>query len=1558
MQKKLRLHVVIFLSLLITLSGWGRFSDFLALASTTNTSIIVEGADNIWFDSTSIPDGLEVKGIPPTIQVEGADNIWFDSTSIPDGLEAKGIPPTIQLESVDEVFADYTTSPFSATLGDTVVINGVTEGATVSAKTTLTATVTGVELTKAYYHLVDQSESMYNIGESYNPADNWRVELDPAKYADGAYKLAAVGIRQDNGQRVYSSTININISTNVVIVDDNESPKVTNISPSNSEKAVPLNQSIIITFSENILQSSINNNIILKCGGSIVDTQINYDDTTNTAIIIPNSDLLPLRTYTVLVSAEIQDLAGNFLASPFSSSFITATSGAPQPVIMIEDISEKPRPGETREFTIEYASFALNSEYEIIAYGYYNSKPKEWQEIGRTTLQTGAESSGVVQIQLTIPQDPPEEENEPQLQIKAEAAKIQSAGSTLLAGSSQSGADTANTVITNFTASDQKTIYIDNSYISGTVKGIINGKEKNLWGVKVEIQSKYGVLASNFTNADGKYYFRKSELPSDIFNWQFPDLKVKASMVFSPDADIKNCRFEIHPDGDNTQILDYEHGTYDTVETPVSVDSGWFGLIGITNNRTLDDLIFPDDGKEKGAAEILSALVKSWDFFSKKDHDVKRNLIVEINDDNQGTSCAQRNSGRIFINKNHMGYKYSTVVIHEYGHQVAYQNNWNLPRGSDSDINEGWAHLASCLVTNNKTIYIGVPPEEFSIVSTNTHLTWIMWELRKKAQSINYLVYAFNKSNLAWSGSGRLGTQARTLYDRYRSHPDLSGKQEEIRNVFINCQFGPAALWPTTLPVGGSSTKASTLAASSDQIVNIAGTIPVDAEGDGLYDTLRVGVNILSPTEEELYLGGFLFRNNDERGVFSASLPITPSPDPQTVWLDFPGEKIYKERLSGPLKLAGLFLKDAQDNIILVSDQTYTLETTAQDYAQYQTPPAYFTGVYADVSAGTPVYAEISISAEVYASEAGDYTVSGVLTRNSDSASQYTSTQAHLEPGNNSVVLSFPLQDYPRSASDTSFTLYQVMIEGDTLTVVDEDTKEEGLITTGVYAASNLAGALITLSGQPSVSPVDLDSDGQYENLSLVVPVTVYETVFSQVEGFLLSGEGQVVARSVSQFGELSPGGREITLQFEGADIHRSRTDGPYTVQVNLYQGDSVIERGPAQTLTTGSYSYTQFTAADTFELYVLPDEIYIEPANPSPGSYAQVTFTVHNQGVGCAKDVETALAINGKEIFEKLIDIPGYGSTAVTVSVPVEDTIEEIQITADSEDQFDESDNNNNIAVKTMEPSLSATADPADQATDVPVSKTITVTFSEEVAAASNIGGISITGGGTVVSYTYSISGGTLTIDPMSNLEYGTTYNVYIPAASVAGTADGTNNGELTFSFTTAVSEGSAGISGTFTFQVAPESADIPQAEVSLWAVDANRSTATPVLTQQVDITATAGDNNGTFQLTNIEPGVYDITFKLPYSLRAVALNITISQDAMTPVNFGEIILGDTWGEEGPDNVIDVSDYSAILYSFGTVPGDEKYIDTCDLNQDGVVDVSDYSIVLYNFGKYGEVPY
>lgn len=165
--------------------------------------------------------------------------------------------------------------------------------------------------------------------------------------------------------------------------------------------------------------------------------------------------------------------------------------------------------------------------------------------------------------------------------------------------------------------------------------------------------------------------------------------------------------------------------------------------------------------------------------------------------------------------------------------------------------------------------------------------------------------------------------------------------------------------------------------------------------------------------------------------------------------------------------------------------------------------------------------------------------------------------------------------------------------------------------------------------------------------------------------------------------------------------------------------------------------------------------------------------------------------------------------------------------------------------------------------------------------------------------------------------------------------------------------SAGEATIAGQLTWQVAPKTASIPEAEVGLWSPGASRSEIPPLLVRKVSIGI-----DGRFLLAGLDPGTYDVTLKVPYGLRVVVQGVLLGAGATTNVDFGEVVLGDAWGKQGPDNVINARDYAAILYSFGTVSGQERFIDTCDFNRDGVINVRDYAVVLFNFGKVGAAPF
>jgi hypothetical protein len=101
--------------------------------------------------------------------------------------------------------------------------------------------------------------------------------------------------------------------------------------------------------------------------------------------------------------------------------------------------------------------------------------------------------------------------------------------------------------------------------------------------------------------------------------------------------------------------------------------------------------------------------------------------------------------------------------------------------------------------------------------------------------------------------------------------------------------------------------------------------------------------------------------------------------------------------------------------------------------------------------------------------------------------------------------------------------------------------------------------------------------------------------------------------------------------------------------------------------------------------------------------------------------------------------------------------------------------------------PPTVASTDPANNATGVPVGKTITVTFSEDVQPGPAFDGISLKDAqGNAVAIAKNLSGRVLTIRPGANLAYSTVYTVTIPAGAVRDLPSNVLAVGYTFSFTT----------------------------------------------------------------------------------------------------------------------------------------------------------------------------
>ncbi|HEY4955431.1 MAG TPA: Ig-like domain-containing protein [Gemmatimonadaceae bacterium] len=111
-------------------------------------------------------------------------------------------------------------------------------------------------------------------------------------------------------------------------------PAVTSVSPTDGTAAIPISATISATFSEAMDPTSITTSTVtLKrtSSGATVAGTVTYSSATKTASFAPAAPLLNTTGYTFGITTAAKDVAGNALASAFSSSFTTVqnVSGAP-----------------------------------------------------------------------------------------------------------------------------------------------------------------------------------------------------------------------------------------------------------------------------------------------------------------------------------------------------------------------------------------------------------------------------------------------------------------------------------------------------------------------------------------------------------------------------------------------------------------------------------------------------------------------------------------------------------------------------------------------------------------------------------------------------------------------------------------------------------------------------------------------------------------------------------------------------------------------------------------------------------------------------------------------------------------------------------------------------------------------------------------------------------------------------------------------------------------------------------------------------------------------------
>jgi|GEM_PF-2327996 len=109
-------------------------------------------------------------------------------------------------------------------------------------------------------------------------------------------------------------------------------PSVTGTTPPNGTTGVSTYTSVEAVFSENMDPATITGaTFYLKQGSTDIPAAVSYDNTSRTAVLVPDSNLAYSTTYTATITTGVRDLAGNPMSTNYSWSFTTAAAPSSPP---------------------------------------------------------------------------------------------------------------------------------------------------------------------------------------------------------------------------------------------------------------------------------------------------------------------------------------------------------------------------------------------------------------------------------------------------------------------------------------------------------------------------------------------------------------------------------------------------------------------------------------------------------------------------------------------------------------------------------------------------------------------------------------------------------------------------------------------------------------------------------------------------------------------------------------------------------------------------------------------------------------------------------------------------------------------------------------------------------------------------------------------------------------------------------------------------------------------------------------------------------------------------
>jgi hypothetical protein len=282
----------------------------------------------------------------------------FTSAAAPDTT-----PPTVVAVSPANGAASVAvTSPVNVIFSE--AMDGTTiNGTTITLKTTSSGTVVSGAVT-------------------YNPATNVATFTPTGALAFGTGYTVTVttGVKDLAGNAMATQFTSTFTSA---AAPDTTPPTVVAVSPANGAASVAVTSPVNVIFSEAMDGTTINGTTItLKTtsSGTVVSGAVTYNPATNVATFTPTGALAFGTGYTVTVTTGVKDLAGNAMATQFTSTF---TSAAPPDTTPPTVVAVSPANGA--------ASVAVTSPVNITF-----NEAMDATTINGTTVSLKTTSSGTV----------------------------------------------------------------------------------------------------------------------------------------------------------------------------------------------------------------------------------------------------------------------------------------------------------------------------------------------------------------------------------------------------------------------------------------------------------------------------------------------------------------------------------------------------------------------------------------------------------------------------------------------------------------------------------------------------------------------------------------------------------------------------------------------------------------------------------------------------------------------------------------------------------------------------------------------------------------------------------------------------------------------------------------------------------------------------------------------------------------------------------------------------------------------------------------------------------